>query len=62
MHCNAFGNRVCEVLSGSPYIDSERCVCISDAVEQRIEALKSYVNQNQLKQCANLHNSIERVK
>lgn len=44
-----FGNRVCEVLSGSPYIDSERCVCISDAVEQRIEALKSYVNQKSIK-------------
>lgn len=28
---------------------SERCVCISDAVEQRIEALKSYVNQKSIK-------------
>ena len=35
-----FGNRVCEIFAESPYLDSERCVCLSSALDQRIERLE----------------------
>ena len=38
-----FGNRVCEIFAESPYLDSERCVCLSSALDQRIERLEGLV-------------------
>lgn len=30
----------CEIFAESPYLDSERCVCLSSALDQRIERLE----------------------
>ena len=31
---------MCEIFAESPYLDSERCVCLSSALDQRIERLE----------------------